>query len=88
MDAGKIDGANMNLGQPPNWDPAKDGVCRSLDIRKGNDERGHVVLQSAWTPDLAELAALNAGGSVILTIYGYAHPPVSVDVSLPPVKNG
>ena len=41
------------------------------------------MYQSAWEPTLAELEALNAGGSVVLLIVGQAHPCVAVAVTAP-----
>lgn len=38
---------------------------------------------SAWLPTPEELAALNAGASVILFVFSTMHPPVYVGVSEP-----
>lgn len=35
-------------------------------------------MTSVWEPTLRELADLNAGGAVRLTILGTAHPPVMI----------
>jgi hypothetical protein len=66
--------ANCLLTAPTDWDVATHGECCSLAVRKDGD-----TIQSAWIPDADELAALNAGGVVILTLYG-AIPPVSLHV--------
>lgn len=75
MTPGHIKGANRYLGAPDNWDPAKDGTCETLPIRDDGK-----LLESAWVPTADELAALNRGAPVILTIWGRSHPVVSVNV--------
>lgn len=37
---------------------------------------GNNFMTSVWEPTPAELAQLNSGGAVRLTILGYGHPPV------------
>lgn len=66
-----IAGATHYLGSPKGWEPEKDGSCCHLAVRvvDGN------VWESAWEPTPAELAALNAGGSVLLRVVG-GQPPV------------
>ncbi len=67
-----IAGANCLLNPPADW--SEDIECLPLPVRmEGN------TVQSAWTPDAEELAALNAGGFVVLTIYGGV-PPVALHV--------
>lgn len=39
---------------------------------------------SAWLPTEEELAALNAGASVIVHLQGEVHPPIRVEVGEPP----
>lgn len=39
---------------------------------------------SAWQPTPDELARLNAGASVHLRVVGAVHPPVMIDVGVPP----
>jgi hypothetical protein len=67
----RIAGATHYLGAPKGWEPEKDGPCCHLAVRvvDGN------VWESAWEPTPAELAALNAGGSVLLRVVG-GQPPV------------
>ena len=67
----RITGATHYLGAPKGWEPDKDGKCCHLAVRvvDGN------VWESAWEPTPAELAALNAGGSVLLRVVG-GQPPV------------
>lgn len=40
-------------------------------------------MQSLWEPTPDELAELNAGGVVVLTIVGTSHPPVELKTWLP-----
>ena len=79
-----IPGATRALGAPAGWDAARDGVCGTLPIRDSvyNDGSGdrYAMMESAWKPDAAEIAALAAGGSVILQIIGISHPVVSLYV--------
>lgn len=73
----KFSGVTQYLGAPPGWDHDGDlGECMPLPIKR--DEHG---LTSMWVPDADELAALNAGAAVQLTIMANAHPVVSVGVS-------
>lgn len=71
----RISGANLNLGAPKGWEPEKDGNCIHLAVRlvDGN------IYQSAWEPSPDELAALNAGGSIVLSVVG-GQPPVMLSV--------
>ncbi len=64
-----------SLGAPANWDEEKMGTCDSLSVivRDG-------VTYSAWRPSEEELALLNDGGVVVLTVASEGHPPVMLDV--------
>jgi hypothetical protein len=66
----RIDGGRM-LRAPKDWNADRDGPCSQLAVRvvDGN------VCESLWEPTPAELAALNAGGSVLLRVVG-GQPPV------------
>lgn len=75
MMPGEIRFATRALGAPADWDAEKQGECMTLPIR---DRDG--TMQSAWYPSEEEIAALILGKPVILTIWGSAHPPVSVGV--------
>lgn len=75
MIAKRISGANLYLGAPKDWDEEKDGSCHGLAVRRVEDN----VFQSAWEPTPAELAALNAGGLVVLSVVG-GQPPVMLSV--------
>ena len=74
----RISGATHFLGAPKGWEPEKDGRCSHLAVRRVDE-----VWQSAWEPTPAELAVLNAGGSVILSIVG-GQPPVALAVEAAP----
>ena len=47
------------------------------DIRAIRTDCGFIT---AWIPTPDELAALNAGAPVYLTVWGDAHPPVYVEI--------
>lgn len=68
------------LGAPLGWKPDSDGDCGHLAIRTSGDPRhGNGWCESAWEPTPAELAQLNAGGSIILRVVGW-QPPVALYV--------
>ena len=75
----RIANATHHMGAPKGWEPEKDGNCCHLAVRvvDGN------IYQSAWEPTPAELAALNAGGSIVLSIVG-GQPPVMLSVEAAP----
>ena len=77
-----ITGATLRFCAPAGWDEATQGPCGRLDVRvqPGN------VCESAWEPTPAELAALNAGASVILSVVG-GQPPVMLYVEAPPSED-
>lgn len=74
----RISDATHYLGAPKGWNPEADGDCHGLAVRVVEDN----VFQSAWEPTPAELAALNAGGLVVLNVVG-GQPPVSLSVEMP-----
>lgn len=76
MNPTKINGANRTFGAPRDWDESKNGPCMALPVLDDGQ-----ALHSVWRPDAAELAALNRGSAVVLTIHGRTHPVVSVGVS-------
>jgi len=45
---------------------------------------GNPQMTSVWEPTPKELADLNAGGAVRLTILGTGHPPVMITTQGPP----
>lgn len=78
MQPTKIEGANRIFGAPEDWDPSSAGECAALQVL---DDGEH--LQSTWAPDAAELAALNAGQPVLLTLWAREHPVISIGVLAP-----
>lgn len=77
----RISGHTHALAAPAGWNEARDGNCATLHVRMIRDGDS-VLAQSAWEPTPAELAALNAGGSVILNVVG-GQPPVMITVEPP-----
>lgn len=72
--------ATHNFKPPKNWEPEADGECGDLWIRLGSHgARDIPTFTSAWRPTVDELAALNAGGEIEITLVG-SQPPMSVDV--------
>ena len=59
----------------------EEGRVSALYIRRTHcEEHGHMVT-SYWRPSPEELAMLNAGHSVELTVWGVTHPPLYVGVT-------
>lgn len=87
MMPGRIQGATRNLGAPANWVDDMSGPCAHLPI-VDKVEGGLPWMTSAWFPSPDELAAMNAGCAVLLTIQGVIHPVVSMGVSVPPSDEG
>lgn len=85
MNPTKITGANTNLEPPKDWDHAKDGECVALPIRLSGSiaDPASIEMQSAWVPTVDELAVLNNGGYVVLSVIGTSHPPVMLRAELP-----
>ena len=83
MIPGRIPLATRVLGAPENWDPAVHGPCGGLPILDHVDEHGVPWMVSAWTPLPEEIAAIVAGGSVLLWQQGVNHPVVGLAVSEP-----
>lgn len=75
----RIANATHHMGAPKGWKPEADGNCCHLAVRvvDGN------VYESAWEPTPAELAMLNAGGSILLRIVG-GQPAVMLGVEPAP----
>lgn len=80
MQPTKIEGHTNVLGAPPNWDETKHGSCGALPVRV-SDFQGLMSMTSAWRPTEEELARLNAGAPVHLTVVSGSHPPVIVAVA-------
>jgi hypothetical protein len=65
--------ANLCLKAPENWDEEKNGKCEDLFVRLQDG-----MITSIWVPTPEELAVLNAGGGVALTVHSQSQPPVSL----------
>ena len=72
----RIANATHKLGAPNEWNTERNGRCTELYVRVTLNN----VFESAWEPTPAEVAALVAGGRVILRIYG-GQPPVRLVVT-------
>lgn len=77
MIIGRIEGWTHAFGKPEGM---TDEQCATLHVRAQRQEDESVTLTSAWFPTPAELAALNAGEPVYLSVFGGGHPPVFVGV--------
>ncbi|CAN7326549.1 hypothetical protein LJR084_001894 [Variovorax sp. LjRoot84] len=71
---------NRVLGAAAGWDQG-DLPCGALAITDAT-QGGMPCVVSFWRPDAAELALLNAGGLVMLSIMGATMPPASIGVEL------
>lgn len=70
--------ANKILGKPKGWDDEKDGPCIGLPAWDTGE-----CFHSVWEPSDLEREAITRGEGVILTVWGRAHPPVSLCVTGP-----
>lgn len=74
-------GSNRTYKKPANWDEAKDGVCGDLHVRI--DLFGTTPLcqiTSSYKPSTAELAQLNAGGVIEVSLLCNVQPPIGLSV--------
>lgn len=72
---------NRVLGAPAGWDQ-KELPVHALPITDTTLD-GIACVASFWKTDPAELAALNAGGLVMLHIVGRTMPPAAIAVTEP-----
>lgn len=72
-----------SFGPPRGWDEQENGPCGVLSIHDVRDSAGANRMVSIWQPTPEELARLQSGAPVMLTIFGDVHPPVSVGVGEP-----
>lgn len=86
MIPGRVPNATRTLVAPVGWDKETQGSCGGLAILEEETTAGP-GMTSVWHPTPEELARLNAGAGVYLTIIGRAHPPVSMSVGQPPEEN-
>lgn len=70
---------NAVLGAPADWDQ-KALPCDALPVTRG-DVDGIPVVVSYWRPTAQELAALNAGQHIALSVVGPSMPPVALSVA-------
>lgn len=70
----KIDGWTRALGKEQGYFEL---TIRDIKIGENKDIP---VMQSAWEPTPDELAMINAGAPIILSILGTGHPPVMLGV--------
>lgn len=73
----RIEGTDIVIGAPPDWDEERSGKCSGLPVRF-SERGGNRWMESAWRPSPAELAALNRGACVLLMVSAAAHPVVSI----------
>lgn len=86
MQINHIEGATRTIGKSQGYKalPLRDDVTRLIDpesmlvtIREVAD---FPSMLTSWSPTPDELARLNAGAPVVLTILGTLHPPVMLSV--------
>lgn len=75
MNPTHIPNANRRLGPPRDWDEARNGPCEVLELLDTGE-----FFQSAWVPDSQEVACIQAGAPVVVTVWGRSHPPIAVAV--------
>lgn len=83
MIPGRIEGAESVLDPPENWEKDRAGECQRLPIRVTR-HAGYIWQQSAWMPSPQEIAAIQRGAPVILSISAPVHPVVAVNVGAVP----
>lgn len=76
--------ATRRFGAPADWSVENNGECGTLEIADVVGAGGVPFMESLWRPEPEEIAALNAGGAVILGISGQVHPVVYVGVTAAP----
>lgn len=77
-------GATHLFEKPSNWDALADGaVCGDLQLRVETFGKGIVETFSTWKPSVEELALLNAGGVVEVSLCQAGVPAMSVQVVEP-----
>lgn len=72
----RIAGGTHIFTRPKNWDDSN-GSCGDLPVRVAGP-----VFASAWAPTPEQLAVLNAGGHVVVSVFG-GQPPIAVTVEPP-----
>lgn len=82
MEIGHIRGATRVLGAPLDLEPQRHGACAGLPIRDAVYQGGLPDMRSPWFPTPEELARLQAGAPIYLSVIGETHPPVALSVGL------
>lgn len=75
MNPTHIPNANRRLGPPRDWDEERNGPCEVLELLDTGE-----FFQSAWVPDSQEVACIQAGAPIVVTVWGRSHPPIAVAV--------
>lgn len=85
MIAKRIRGATVSLDLPSSFDPRPDAVAVRLHVRVTPSRALHGLwcTETAWEPTPAELARLNAGGTVTVKLLSNCQMPMAVGVAPP-----
>lgn len=75
MQIGRIDGCTRVLGKSQGYLGLP---LRDVTLNDAVNGPETPAMQTAWLPTPAEIAAINAGAPVILTVLGVSHPPVMI----------
>lgn len=75
-------GATNNFIKPENWSDDL-GVCGSLEVRAQLLAGQWRSVTSTWKPSAEDLAMLNAGGVLEVTLLRTQQPPMSMEVVAP-----
>ena len=70
---------NIDLGKPAGWDDQVNGECVTLPAVQAVTTDGLHVYHTFYDPTPEQLARLNAGQPVRLSIYSRSHPVISID---------
>lgn len=88
----RVSGATNLFGAPKNWDDSKYGPCGGLPVRVNlwpegsNSATALTQCTSAWKPSATELALLNAGGAVEVSLIMPVQCPMYCGVVADPEK--
>jgi hypothetical protein len=77
MEIGRIEGATRVIGKSQGYLGLP---LRDVRISCAVNGADTPAMMTAWIPSPDELAALNAGAAIHVTILGTAHPPIMVGV--------
>jgi hypothetical protein len=76
------------FGPPADWVPEAHGECGTLWVADVLDAAGQPFMETMWRPSEVEIAALAAGGHIVLGVRGTVHPVVYMGTSSPPRHDG